>query len=170
MAQAGSEAEVRRAEAADLPAITAIYNRYVAETPITFDIEPFTVEQRRAWFAQFGAAGRCQLFVAVVGGALAGYAGSTKHKEKRAYDTSVETTIYLDPAHVGRGLGGALYRRLFEALADEDVHAALAGITLPNEASLGLHRRFGFVEIGVFHEVGRKFGRYWDVLWLEKRF
>ena len=68
----------------------------------------------------------------------------------------------------GRGLGVRLYAALFDRLADEDVHRAVAGITLPNPASIALHRRFGFRDVGVFSENGRKLGRYWDVAWLER--
>jgi phosphinothricin acetyltransferase len=70
---------------------------------------------------------------------------------------------------VGCGIGSALYTALLEALAGEDIRIAVAGMTWPNEASLALHKKFGFQQIGLMHEVGRKFNRYWDVAWLEKR-
>ena len=76
--------------------------------------------------------------------------------------------MYLDPGAVGEGLGTRLYAVLFDALAREAVHRALAGITLPNPVSVALHQRFGFTPIGIFREVGRKFDRYWDVQWFEK--
>ena len=161
--------EIRKAVESDLSAITDLYNRFVLETAVNFDVEPFTLEERRRWFAQFGETGRWRLFTAEIDGLFAGYAGSMRHKEKRAYETSVETTIYVDPGFARKGVGRGLYDRLFRALSGEDVHRALAGVALPNEASLALHRAFDFTEIGVFHEVGRKFGRYHDVLWLEKR-
>jgi phosphinothricin acetyltransferase len=75
----------------------------------------------------------------------------------------------VDPEWTGHGIGRMLYERLFAALAEEDVHRAYAGITLPNPASVGLHERFGFTRIGVFTHAGRKFGRYWDVVWYEKQ-
>lgn len=159
---------IRRGSEADLVALTALYNHYIEHTAITFDLEPFTVETRRPWFDAFGASGRHQLFVAEEAGRVVGYAGTHGFRAKRAYDTTVETSVYLAPDATGHGLGIALYERLFAALAGEDVHRAVAGITLPNEASLALHRRFGFRETGVLSEVGRKHGRYWDVLWLEK--
>ena len=152
----------------DLPRLTEIYNSYVRETPITFDTEPFTVERRRTWFEQFGEKGRYRLVVGERDGRVVGYASSVRFRVKPAYDTSVEVTIYLDPEMRGRGLGGPLYTELFERLKGEDVHRAYAGVTLPNPASIALHRRFGFESIGVFREVGRKFGRYWDVEWFEK--
>jgi phosphinothricin acetyltransferase len=81
----------------------------------------------------------------------------------------VETSIYLAPGATGRGLGTRLYSALFAALEGEDIHRAYAGVTLPNDASLRIHERFGFRQVGVYEEVGRKFGTYYDVAWLEKR-
>ncbi|MEU6230036.1 N-acetyltransferase family protein, partial [Streptomyces sp. NPDC047042] len=89
-------------------------------------------------------------------------------RAKPAYGTTVEVTVYLAPDAGGRGIGTLLYKALFEALAGEDVHRALAGIVTPNEASVRLHERFGFRYVGTYREVGRKFGRYWDVAWYEK--
>jgi phosphinothricin acetyltransferase len=159
---------IRPATRSDLPALTGIYNHYVRETPITFDVEPFTEETRRPWLEQFGPSGRYRLLVAEDEGQVLGYAGTTRFRPKPAYDTSVETTVYLDPEVTGRGLGARLYTALFRELEGQDVHRALAGVTLPNDASLALHRHFGFSEVGIFRAVGRKFGRFWDVLWLEK--
>ena len=159
---------IRRGRESDLGPLTAIYNHYVEKTAITFDLEPFTVESRRPWFAPFAERGRHQLFVAEEAGRPIGWACTHRFRDKRAYETTVETSIYLAPDATGRGLGAALYERLFAALAGEDVHRAVAGITLPNEASVALHRRFGFTDVGVYREVGRKHGRYWDVLWLER--
>ena len=172
MAKATNDAEVvlRPATPEDLPALNALYNHYVEAGPVTFDVVPTTVEERRPWLAKF-AGGRHRLFVAVAageGGALLGYAGAMPFRPKAAYETSVETTIYLAPDAAGRGLGGRLYAHLFDALQGEDLHRAYAGITLPNEASIRLHERFGFERVGLFRQVGRKHGRYWDVAWYEK--
>jgi len=160
---------IREATPEDLPAITTLYNHYVESTPITFDIRPFSPEERRPWLEQFATTGRHRLLVAEREGELLGYAGSHGFRAKAAYDPSIETTIYLADGAGGRGVGRQLYSALFESIADEDVHCAYAGITLPNEASMALHQRLGFESIGVFHEVGRKFDRYWDVEWFEKR-
>jgi phosphinothricin acetyltransferase len=91
-------------------------------------------------------------------------------RPKAAYETSVETSIYIDPAWTGQGVGRMLYGRLFAAIETEDVHRAYAGVTLPNQASIALHEGFGFIPVGVFTHAGRKLGRYWDVRWYEKRF
>jgi phosphinothricin acetyltransferase len=159
---------IRPAAAADLPAINDLYNHYVRETAVTFDVTEYTVEERRPWFERFGERGRHRLLVAEDGGRVLGYAGTLPFRPKAAYETSVETTIYLWPDAHGRGLGARLYQRLFADLAGEDVHRAYAGVTLPNPASIALHERFGFRPVGLYREVGRKFERYWDVQWLEK--
>ena len=149
---------IRRAEQGDLPALLAIYNHYVRETPATFEIEPRTV-----WFNAFAATGRYQCFVAVKDGEPVGYASSNRYKDRAAYDPTVASSVYLAPPARGQGLGRRLYAALFDAMAQEDVHRIAAGITLPNEASVGLHRSFGFEPVGIYREVGRKFGRFWDV-------
>ncbi len=160
---------VRYARGEDLPRLTEIYNHYILTTAITFDIEPVSVEERRAWFEQFAATGPHRLLVAEQGGVVLGYAGTHQFRTKRAYDTTVETTVYCAPDATGRGIGRLLYSALFDALRGEDLRTAVAGITLPNDASVALHERFGFSPAGVTHGIGRKFDRYWDVAWYEKR-
>ena len=163
-----SEINIRLAERRDLPRLTEIYNYYVLNTPVTFDIEPYTVERREPWFAQFGTSGRYRLLVAERGGDLIGYAGTTRFRPKAAYETTVETTIYCVPEEVGKGIGKHLYEALFEALRGEDIHRFVAGYVLPNPATAAIHERFGFKVVGVFRENGRKFGKYWDVCWVER--
>ena len=158
----------RPGQPGDLDALTRIYNYYVENTHVTFDLSPFTVEARWEWFGHYAATGRHRLLVAESAGEVLGYATSGRFRDKAAYDPSVETTVYCAPEAVGRGAGTALYDALFAELAGEDVHRAFAGVALPNDASLALHGRFGFTEIGTFGEVGRKFGKWWDVVWLER--
>ena len=159
---------IRPGRAADLAHINEIYNHYVRETPITFDIEPITMELRTEWFGHYDVSGRHRLLVAAVDDRVLGYATSSPWHPRPAYETSVETSIYLAPDATGRGVGSALYSRLFEELAGEDLHRAYGGITLPNPASIALHERFGFGRVAYFTEQGRKFGRYWDVALYEK--
>ena len=163
-----SDIAIRRAEPADLPALLGIYNHYVLHTPITFDIEPRTGRERQEWFGQFAGSGRYQCFVATQGGNAIGWACSTRFKEREAYATSVETSVYCAPDHTGRGLGRQLYARLFDALQAEDIHRAYGGVTLPNEPSVALHLAMGFRHIGTYQEVGRKFGKFWDVALYER--
>jgi phosphinothricin acetyltransferase len=159
---------VRPAVEADVPAMAAIYNHYVETSPATFDIDPVSLENRLAWFRGFGTTGPFRLLVAERAGDVIGYAGSGRFREKAAYATSVEMTVYVHPDALGLGVGAAMYERLFAILASEPIHRGYAGITLPNPASLALHRRFGFRDIGIYEEVGHKFEQYWSVQWLEK--
>lgn len=185
------EVQVRAGVEADLEALTDLYNHYVRETAITFDTEPFTPEQRRPWLLSHPQDGPHRLVVAheapaapdaagVAGpaadpaapgngtGKILGYATSSPFRPKPAYGTSVEVTVYCAPDATGRGIGTLLYKALFEALEGEDLHRAYAGIAQPNPGSDALHTRFGFRHVGTYAEVGRKFGRYWDVAWYEK--
>jgi phosphinothricin acetyltransferase len=165
---ATSVVQIRPAERPDLPRITEIYNYYVLNTPVTFDVAAYTVERREVWFGQFGAAGRHRLLVAEQDGIVLGYAGTTQFRPKAAYETTVETTIYCAQDAVGKGIGKRLYAELFQVLKDEDIHRFVAGYALPNAATEALHGRFGFKVVGVFSGNGRKFGKYWDVCWVER--
>jgi phosphinothricin acetyltransferase len=108
------------------------------------------------------------LLVAIDEGRLVGYASTSRWRPKAAYDTTVESTVYVHPDAVGRGVGTALYSTLFDSLSQEDIHTIVAGISLPNPASVAMHERFGFRPVGVFGEVGRKFDRFWDVAWFQR--
>ena len=154
---------IRPATPADLPALRDIYNHYTIHTPVNFDIEPRTLEQRQAWFTEFAPTGRYRCFVVEEGGVAVAYASSSRFKEKKAYETTIEMSVYCAPDHGGKGHGRRLYQTLFDALKGEDIHRAYAGITIPNEASVRLHTAMGFRHVGTYPEMGRKFGRYWDV-------
>jgi phosphinothricin acetyltransferase len=161
--------EIRPARRADLEALTDLYNHFIQSTTATFDVEPFTYAEREArWFRHYAPTGRHRLLVADNGGRVLGYASSSPFRPKAAYETSVETSIYVAPGQDGRGIGRALYSALFEALAGEDVHRAYALISLPNDASIALHAAFGFVHSGTLTQVGRKFDRFWDVAFYER--
>jgi hypothetical protein len=98
------------------------------------------------WFDEHAEAGRYRLLVAEENGSVIGYASTGRFRDKRAYDTTAETSVYCAPEATGRGVGSALYRELFITLAGEDINRLAAGITLPNDASIALHKRFGFVQ------------------------
>jgi phosphinothricin acetyltransferase len=159
---------VRHASEQDLAQLNDIYNRYVIETHFTFDIEPMTLEARREWFEHYDTTGRHRVVVGLSDSSVVGYACSSRWRPKPAYETSVETSVYVAPDAVGRGIGTRLYEELFKQLQGEDVHRAYAGIALPNQASIALHERFGFKRVAHFTEQGRKFDRYWDVGFYEK--
>src|SRR5260370_34954089 len=108
-----AKVEVGAAMESDLAAVNDVYNQYVTETHYTFDVEPMTVDARHEWFTHYGVAGRYRVMVAVSEGIVIGYAGSSRFRAKPAYETSVETTVYLTPAQVGRGAGPRRYARFF---------------------------------------------------------
>ena len=162
------DVKVRQATEADLDGLNDVYNEYVGTAHYTFDVEPMTIEARREWFGHYGPAGRYRVFVAAAGDRAVGYASSSRYRPKAAYETSVETSVYLVAEATGLGIGAKLYAALFDSLRGEDVHRAYAGIALPNPASVALHEKFGFKRAGLYTEQGRKFERYWDVAWYEK--
>jgi phosphinothricin acetyltransferase len=165
-----SAPRIRPARDGDLAALVDLYNHYIVHTPITFDVQPMTIDERRPWFDAHQSSGRHRLLVAVdaVDERILGYATTSRWRPKAAYDTTVESSIYCHPDATGRGIGTLLYGALFDAIASENVHRIVAGATMPNEASVKLHKRFGFREVGVFSSVGFKFGKYWDVAWFER--
>ena len=160
---------IRSASIDDLPSLTEIHNHYVVHTHITFDVQPYSPEQRAPWFHDHSDGKRYRLLVACDSqtGVL-GYACTGRFRSKDAYDTTVEASVACRPDAVGRGLGRLLYEALFDSIADQDIHRIVAGIAQPNVASNALHQRLGFKSIGVFSQVGRKFDKYWDVMWLER--
>jgi len=158
------EIEIRTAIDADLPRLTEIYNHYIEHTAFTFDMELFTVDRRREeWFSKYAPTGRHRVLVAIQAGDVVGFTYSSRFRPKQAYEATVETSVYLTADYTGRGLGRRLYETLFQELAREDVHRAIALITQPNEPSESLHRKLGFESAGIWTEAGRKFGELWDV-------
>jgi phosphinothricin acetyltransferase len=164
-----SDYVIRAATLEDLPALTDIYNHYVVHTAITFDLQPFAAHERRAWFDDHKTSGPHRLLVAAdAGGVCLGYASTSRWRPKPAYSPTVEASVYCHPDATGKKCGTRLYAALFDSLQSEDVHTIVAGVALPNPASIALHQRFGFQAVGVFHAVGRKFGKLWDVAWFER--
>ncbi len=146
----------------------AILNYTIANSDASFASEPTTVAERRVWFERFSPTGQYRLPVARRGNQVLGYAASQPYRENQAFRETVEVSIALDVSSRGQGIGAALYRTLFECLASEPVHVALAGIVLPNDASVALHRKAGFTEVGTFHQYRIKNGRYLSSLWMER--
>jgi 2-haloacid dehalogenase len=163
-----ADVDVRSGDDADYADLIEIYNHYVVASSATFDLEPVPAEAAGEFFGRYGTTGPHRLLVATRGGRVAGYTTSGPLRSRPAYDSSIETTVYLHPDHLGRGIGSMLYQQLFTDLRDDDLHRAYAVVAQPNPGSVALHRRFGFTDVGTMHEVGRKHGRWWDVLWMER--
>ncbi len=159
---------VRPARPDDLARLVTIYNHYVQHSTATFDTEPALVASRQAWFETFADAGPHRLLVATEGEQVLGCASSGPYRSHPAFAQTVEVGIYLDPEVRSTGVGSALYGRLFEELRSQALHLAVAGIALPNDASVALHRKFGFTDVGVFAEYATKNGAYISSLWLQR--
>jgi phosphinothricin acetyltransferase len=156
---------LRAAAPDDAAAVAAIYAPYVAKSAITFELEPPSAEEMLARIET--VTGAYPWIVAEAeDGAIAGYAYACPFRTRRAYRFAVETSVYLAPDAVGRGLGTALYRPLLRTLEAQGFTQAIAAIALPNDASVRLHERLGFVHAGTYDRVGHKLGRWLDVgLW-----
>lgn len=160
---------MRPGRAGDLAAVLEVYNHYVERSAATFEVAPVHPSERTGWLHEHTAGGRHRLWVALdETDRVVGWATSSPFRPRAAYATTVESSVYCRVDSRGRGVGSRLYTALFDSLRDEDIERIVAGITLPNPASVRLHRRFGFRRVGTFHRVGRKFGSYWDVAWFER--
>lgn len=157
---------IRDATEADLERITEIYNTTIVESHVSFDLEPYDAESRRSWWSQRDPTLPC--LVAESDGAVVGVSYAGPYRPKGGYRSSVETTIVLDSDHRGLGIGSRLLSALLARLETTEAHRAIAIIALPNEASIALHRRLGFREVGTLTEVGHKLGSYWDTMLLER--
>lgn len=153
---------VRDAGPADAAAITAIYQPYVLETAISFEEQAVDIEEMARRIAAAQSAGLPWLG-AICDGELVGYAYASQWRVRPAYRHAVETSVYVARAAHGRGAGRALYTALLARLRSDGKHLAIAGIALPNEASIALHESFGFEKAAHFKEVGFKFGEWRDV-------
>ena len=162
------EPVIRPAEDRDLGRITDIYNHYIETTHVSFDVAPWSLDERRKWF-ETRRQGSYPVLVATQDDRVVGAAWSGPFRPKRAYDGSAEATVMLEPDAKGRGVGTRLLAELLDALAQGPFHRAYAVIALPNEVSVALHKSLGFRSIGVQHEVGTKFGKRWSTEWFEYR-
>jgi phosphinothricin acetyltransferase len=158
---------IRNGREADLPRLVEIYNYYVLNGHVVFDIELATVQSRRAWFDAFST-GPHQILVAEGQAGVLGCATSSRYRMHPAFEQTVETGIYLDPSSRGKGVGTRLYASLLKALEDQPVHVAVAGVALPNDASVALHRRLGFEEVGVFREYALKRNVRISSIWFQR--
>jgi phosphinothricin acetyltransferase len=160
---------VRDATIDDLPSIAAIYTHYTLRTTTTFNIEVRTPREWRDRYQSHIVEGPYQLLVAVEGESILGYVETQQFRPKPAYARSVEISVYVSPDAIGRRVGALLFEVLFARLdADPRFHRAFSIIALPNDASIALHERFGFVYRGTLTEAGYKFGQYLDVSYYER--
>lgn len=156
------------ATAVHLPRFQAIYARAALETPATFDLDPKPLSWWQAVLAAADPRAGNELLAALEDDEVIGFAKSGPFRDKAAYATTRETTLYVDGDHHGRGVGSALYSELLGRLERSPMLLATAGVTQPNGASNALHRSHGFTEVGTFQGVGVKFGQSWDVLWYQR--
>ena len=153
---------IRPATPADAAAIAAIYNYYVVHTIVTFEEEEISTKEMAQRITEVQGAGR-PWFVWEEAGKVLGYSYASGWKSRCSYRFSLETTVYLDQAATGRGLGTQLYSALIDSLRQTKTHALIGGVALPNAGSVALHEKLGFVKIGHFKEVGWKFDQWIDV-------
>lgn len=157
---------VRDASAPDAAACAAVYAPYVTDTAITFETEPPTPA---AMATRIETANRTHAWVVLeVDGRVVGYAYGSPHKERPAYRWTCEVSVYLERGRRRTGGGRLLYETLFARLADRGYRLALAGVALPNDASVGLHRALGFQPVGTYRRIGWKFDTWHDVAWLQR--
>ena len=159
---------IRPATEADLPGILEIYNDAVLHTTATYDYEPRTLEQRRQWFEEHQR-DNYAVFVAVDEAArIVGWSALNPYHARPGYRFTTENSVYIAADRRGQGIGKQLLAPLIEAAGARGLHAIIAAIDATNDASIRLHARFGFEPVGHFKQVGFKFGRWLDVIYMEK--
>src|SRR4051812_15168337 len=155
---------IRLATPDDAAALRAIYAPAVA-SPISFEIEVPTEQEMRSRVLK--TLRTYPWLVCEQGGRVIGYAYGSRHRQRAAYDWSVEVSVYIDKTIRRKGIGRALYLTLFKALSCQGFYTAFAGITVPNPESVGFHESVGFRPVGIFHRIGFKGGIWHDVGWWE---
>lgn len=158
--------QVRLATVADAEAIRAIYNHEVTSSTVTFDLRPRSLDEQRAWLDQ--RSGAHAVVVATVHDAVVGFASLSPYRDRPAYRTTVESSVYVQADHRGEGVGRAALGRLVELARDHGFHAVMARVVGGHEASIALHSALGYEVVGTEREVGRKFGRWLDVVVMQR--
>ncbi len=157
---------IRPATAQDAASICDIYNLYVSGSTATFETDPVSVSEMRQRIIK--TTEKYPWLIFEHENKVAGYAYASAWRVRAAYFNSVESTVYLRPDEVGKGIGKKLYLRLFELLREKNIHVIIGGIALPNVASIALHEKLGFTKVAHFKEVGLKFDRWVDVGYWQK--
>jgi L-amino acid N-acyltransferase YncA len=164
--RAPSPGEVRSATSADAERCAAIYAPYVTDTAITFELRPPSAAQMAERIA---AASRGHAWVVLEhAGRVVGYAYGSSFNPRDAYRWSCEVSVYVEMGRRRTGAGRALYEHLFGLLAQRGMRMGVAGMTLPNDASVGLHRGLGFEPVGTYRRIGYKLGAWHDVAWMQR--
>jgi L-amino acid N-acyltransferase YncA len=158
--------DVRLAGPEDAEAIRAIYNLEVTTSTVTFDLVPRTLHDQLEWLARH--AGAHPAIVAVDHGTVVGFASLSSYRDRPAYATSVEDSVYVHREQQGRGIGRLLLTELLDLAVDHGFHAVMARIVGGHEVSIALHRGCGFEIVGIEREVGRKFGHWLDVALMQR--
>jgi phosphinothricin acetyltransferase len=154
---------IRAVQHQDAKAISDIYNDYIENTAITFEEESVTAQEINKRIIKVQSDRLPWLISEDDSGNVLGYAYASKWRERFSYRFSVEVTVYLSKEHTGKGLGTQLYAALFKQLKANDIHSVIGGITLPNDASVAVHEKFGLKKVAHFTEVGFKFEQWLDV-------
>lgn len=160
---------IRPAAEADLPAITAIYNEAGVQTTASYDLEPVQVDERRAWW-QAKLAKDHPVLVAELDGVVTGFAAYGTFRDKAGYAHTVEHSVYVADGHRASGVGRMLMLALLDHAKGHGVHAMIGVLDADNEASVAFHEKLGFVEVGRMPEVGFKFGRWLDAVFVQRTF
>ena len=159
---------IRAAQADDLPAIRAIFNDVIATSTAVYYFEPTTLEERTAWFATRTTAG-FPVLVAERDGVTVGFSSFAEFRGAwPGYRYSVEHSVHVHAAHRGRGVGSALVAALFPLAVAQGKHVMIGGVDAANAASVRMHERLGFEQVARFREVGHKFGRWLDLIFLQR--
>ncbi len=157
---------IREAIESDLPQLLIIYNDIILSTTAVYDYEPHTMEMRKLWFDAKKVQG-FPVFVAEESERILGFSSIGPFRAWAAYKYSVENSVYVAANARGQGIGKLLLAPLIDAAGKLNLHTIIAGIDATNEASLRLHKSFGFEEVAHFKEVGWKFGRWLDLKFLQ---
>jgi len=158
---------IRQAKQSDAAPLLEIYNPVVENTAASFELTPPTADEFALRIAS--SVDSHEWLVMEDADRLVGYAYATPHRAREAYRHSVETSVYVHTDYRRTGVGIKLYKALFDSLQSRDFHNAYAGITLPNEASVALHKSFDFEPIGIFREIGFKHSDWHDVSWWQRK-
>ena len=158
---------VRPAQQADLPAILEIYNEAVLNTTATYDNEPRTLEHRVAWFEDHAKTNHPVFVAEDEEGRIVGWSALNPFHARAGYRFTTENSVYVAADHRGRGIGKQLMPPLITGARERGLHAIIAGIDANSTASIRLHASFGFVQVGCLKQVGFKFDRWLDVLYME---